>query len=263
MQWINGCLARGISAGLSGWTSTLDLRVHYQDIAADPGLPGYTGQAIFVFWHEYILLPLAFRGHCNLAMLVSRHKDAELLAQVGKRMGFDFVRGSTNRGGISAVREIMERCRGMNLAITPDGPRGPRRQMAPGPVYLASKLGIPVVPLGISCHRPWRMPSWDRFAVPRPFSRVRCVLGTRHYYPPDLERDALETHRVQLEQTLNGLCDSADRWAAGQEELTPQLPGRVPAAIAELERNRAVWAKAGYQSVAELSANSGAQSHAA
>ena len=167
---------------------TLDYRVVFYDPDVDPASPRCRGQKIYVFWHEYILLPLAMRGHCNLAMLLSRHRDAEVLSHVAYHMGFEFVRGSTNRGGVAALRQLLDKSRHMHLAITPDGPRGPRRQMAPGPIFLASKLGIPLVAMGVGYNRPWRAGSWDRFAIPRPFSRARCILSPELHVPPDLDR---------------------------------------------------------------------------
>jgi lysophospholipid acyltransferase (LPLAT)-like uncharacterized protein len=109
---------------------TLDYRVDYSDPAIDPAFCGCTGQRIYVFWHEYLLFPLYLRGHCNLTMLVSRHRDAEILSRVARHMGFEFVRGSTQRGGTAALRELLRKSRQTNLAITPDGPRGgrPRRR---------------------------------------------------------------------------------------------------------------------------------------
>ena len=113
-------------------------------------------------------------------MLLSRHRDAEILSHVAYHFGFDFVRGSTNRGGAAALRELLAKSRQMHLTITPDGPRGPRRRMAPGPIYLASKLGLPLVLMGYGYDRPWRLRSWDRFAIPRPCSRARAHRDRRN-----------------------------------------------------------------------------------
>src|SRR5262249_814859 len=133
------------SATVRSWMSTLDYRVSFYDSTVDPVDPGYCGQKIFVFWHEYILFPLHMRGYCDLPMLIGRHRDADILTELARHMGFEFVRGSSNRGGAAALRELMDVSRDLNLTITPDGPRGPRRVLAQGPVYLASKLGLPIV----------------------------------------------------------------------------------------------------------------------
>ena len=180
----------------------------------------FSCQKIYIFWHENILLPLYLRGHCNLAMLLSRHHDADLLTEVANRLGFEFVRGSTGRGGGTALRELLRKSRHMNLTITPDGPRGPRRVLAPGPIYLSSKLSLPLVALGLGYDRPWRFHSWDRFALPRPYSRARGVVSPPMIIPPDLDRDGVEHYRLQVEQMLNRLTNEAEAWA---EAGTPKI----------------------------------------
>jgi lysophospholipid acyltransferase (LPLAT)-like uncharacterized protein len=210
------------------WMDTLHCRIVYHDPALDPGSPRCRGQKIYIFWHEYILLPLYLRGHCNLAMLLSRHQDAEVLSHIARHMGFAYVRGSTNRGGVTALRELLRKSRKMHLTITPDGPRGPRRQMSTGPIYLASKLQIPIVLLGFGYQRPWRVRNaWDQFAIPRPFSRATVVVPQEIYVPPDLSRDEMEKHRCQIEAALNLANRDAETWAesgthkSGQMTLIP------------------------------------------
>jgi len=200
------------SQGIRAWMSTMEYRALYYDKSLDARFLG-DGPRIYVFWHEYILVPLYLRGHCNLAMLLSRHRDADILARVAYHMGFDCVRGSSNRGSAAALLEMSRRGRHMNLAITPDGPRGPRRQMAVGAIYLASRLGLPIVPLGFGVDRPWRAKSWDRHAVPRPFSQVRGVIGPAVRIPEGLDREQLEVHRQRVERLLNDLTLDAEDWA--------------------------------------------------
>jgi hypothetical protein len=105
----------------------------------------------------------------------------------------------------------------MHVAITPDGPRGPRRELAQGAVFLASRMGLPIVPMGLGYDRPWRLKSWDRFAVPRPFSRARGVVGPEIHIPADLDRAGIESHRLAVERILNDLTGEAERWAASGE----------------------------------------------
>jgi len=199
--------------GIHAWMSTLQYRALFYDPSVDPRL-GSEKPRIYVFWHEYILLPLYMRPHCNLAMLLSRHKDADILARVAHHMGFDCVRGSTNKGATAALLELTRRGKHMHLTITPDGPRGPRRKLAIGPIYLASRFGLPIVPLGFGVDRPWRAKSWDRFAVPRPFSQVRGILGPEISIPAGLDRDQLEVCRQDVEQLLTDLTVDAEDWAA-------------------------------------------------
>jgi lysophospholipid acyltransferase (LPLAT)-like uncharacterized protein len=209
------------------WMETLEFQGGYYDPTVDPIHPDCDGPAIFLFWHEYIPFPFHLRGNCNTALLISQHQDAEWLSQAARYMGFQTVRGSTNRGGVAALREMFRKCRRMNLAITPDGPRGPRRLLAPGPIYLASRLGLPLIVAGLGYDRPWRNPwSWDRFAVPRPYSRARVVLSPRVHIPSDLDRNGLENCRVAVEQLLNRLTVEAERWADSGVRLVGQQPIR-------------------------------------
>lgn len=217
---LGGLLA---AKGIEYWMGSLDTRAVYYDRAVDPVM-GIQGPRIYVFWHEYIMLPLALRGHCHLSMLLSQHGDAEILARIAGHVGFDCVRGSTFRGGARALWQLEERARTHHLAITPDGPRGPRRQCAQGPIYLASRLQIPLVAMGFGYDRPMRMKSWDRFAVPRPFSKARAVIGPEMHIPADLDRTQLETCRLRTERLLNCLTAEAEAWAAAGTRKIGEVP---------------------------------------
>ena len=214
---LGGLLA---SCAVRNWMSTLEYKCSFYDPAVDPVNPRYAGQKIYIFWHEYILFPLYLRGNNNLVMLLSQHRDAEMLSRTAYHMGFECVRGSTYRGGAAALRELMDKSRGRNLTITPDGPRGPRRKLAQGPIYLASKLGLPIVAMGFGYDRPWRMRSWDRFAVPRPYSRARAVVSPEIHLPRQLDREGIEHYRRRVEELLNRLTIEAETWA---EAGTPKV----------------------------------------
>lgn len=208
------------TAAIGHWMSTLDYAVDYRDPTVDPVHPHYRGAKIFVFWHENILMPLVLRGHSNTAMLLSRHTDANILDRVARMMGFGVVRGSTFHGGSAALRELAERARRSNLTITPDGPRGPRRRLAPGCVFLASTLQIPIVAMGFGYEKPWRLRTWDRFAIPRPWSRARAVVSRAIAIPEQLDRDGVEYHRAGVERLLSQLSDDAEAWACSGERRT-------------------------------------------
>lgn len=211
--WIQKLIGFTGAGAIRAWMRTLDYAVAYYDPSIDPARPEFDGQKIYVFWHEYLLLPIHMRGNCHFAMLISKHRDAELLARAARHLGFSCVRGSTNRGGVAALRELVRQGRNMNLVITPDGPRGPRRVMAQGAVYLASRLQLPLVAMGFGYDRPWRARSWDRFAIPRPFSRGRAVVGPPLSIPADLDRNGIEHYRQQTERLLNRLTLEAEQWA--------------------------------------------------
>ncbi len=211
-----GACSLASTACIRQWMGTLDYRVDFGDPTVDPVHPGCRGTKIYVFWHENILLPLFLRGHSNISMLLSRHHDADILARVATMMGFGTVRGSTFKGGSVALRELAHRACSENLTITPDGPRGPRRRLAMGCIFLASTMHIPIVAMGLGYERPWRLGTWDRFAVPRPWSRARGVVSRAIFVPPDLDRDGLERHRDGVERLLSHLTDDAEAWATSR-----------------------------------------------
>ncbi len=213
------------------WLATLDYKIAYYDPSVDTARPEHNRQMIYVFWHEYMLPPIHMRSHSQVAMLISRHRDGDLLWHAARHLGFQFVRGSSYRGGANALREMLRQSGTMSLAITPDGPRGPRRVLAQGPIYLASKLGMPLVPMGIGLDRPWRLKSWDRFAIPRPFTRARGVIGPPLDIPPDLDRDRLEHYRLEVQHLLNRLTGEAEAWAESglrkpEEQILRPEPSR-------------------------------------
>lgn len=228
----------GIAALTHVWMGTLDFQGAYYDPTVDPVHPDFQGPVIFVFWHEYIPFLFYLRGHSDTAMLLSQHHDAEWLSQAARHMGFGTIRGSTTRGGVTALRQCLAASRGINLAITSDGPRGPRRKLAQGCVFLSSRLQIPLVLVGLGYDRPWRLPTWDRFAAPRLFSRARGILSPRIQIPADIDRDAIEHYRQQMEHLLNELTSSAEDWAERGYRIQGQIPARRQAMPLATRRRR-------------------------
>jgi len=217
--------------GLRWLRSTIDWRVVYADVMDDPVYSGFGRQTIYVCWHEAVLTPLVLRPHRNQLGLASQHGDADIISRAIRHLGWSVVRGSTTRGGLGALLKML-RDEKRNPCFTTDGPRGPRRRMSTGPIFLASKLGAPVVCFGCGYHHPLRLRSWDRFAIPRPFSRARILFGPRLRVPPNLDRDGLESYRLWFDRLLNWLTDQAESWAESgrrrRGEL-PMLPGaRLP-----------------------------------
>jgi lysophospholipid acyltransferase (LPLAT)-like uncharacterized protein len=210
---------------VKAWMSTLDYRAALYDASLDPALPS-PAPRIYVFWHENMLLPLYLRGGCDMAILISRHRDADILAEVAGHAGLECVRGSTYRGAAPAIRELLRSGRQRHLVITPDGPRGPRRRLAQGAVYLASKLEMPIVAIGVGYDRPWRTPTWDRFAVPRPFHRARAIVSPAMHIPRELGRTQVETCRVRLESLLGALSDEAEQWAMTGKRMPHEVPAQ-------------------------------------
>jgi lysophospholipid acyltransferase (LPLAT)-like uncharacterized protein len=175
---------------------------------------------IYAVWHGRILLvPWLSARLCRTGgaraplVLVSRSRDGELGARYVRRFGLSTIRGSSSRGGGAALRALVAAIRsGMDVAIVPDGPRGPREQLQPGVVALAALTGAPVVPLAIGARPARRLASWDRFLVPLPFAR--CVLAFGPPVPVEVGADR-EHAAKELQQALAHVTERADELAAG------------------------------------------------
>ena len=166
---------------------------------------------ILAFWHRHLLLmPYAYRGR-RISVLVSQSKDGELIARTVARLGIDSSRGSSSRGGAAGLRSLLRKAEeGWDIAFTPDGPRGPLREVQPGVILAAAATGLPIVPVAIAATRAKRLNSWDRFLVPLPFSTVHFVYGE----PLAVERRGdMEAAAAELKRRLDGAEGEAERLA--------------------------------------------------
>ncbi len=211
--WLMRPLAWAGTRTLRGWLRTLRYEHHALGAAVDPNGTDLPCRYIYAMWHEYLLLPIFRYARPDISVLISRHADGQWVAEMCRQLHIPVVRGSTRRGGGEAVLRLLKAGRVGHLALTPDGPQGPRRRVQPGLIYLAARTGLPIVPVGFGLDRPWRMASWDRFALPRPGSRARCVTGLPIAVPADAEKDALEAYRCQVEASLLAVTAAAERWA--------------------------------------------------
>lgn len=169
---------------------------------------------IFAFWHGH-LLPLlhAHRGE-GIVTLVSDHGDGEYLTRVNGRLGYGTVRGSSTRGGVRGLKGLIRAARsGRDLALTPDGPRGPARRVKPGALAVAQATGLPIVPLAAGASGGWHLGSWDAFLVPRPFSTVCVAYGEPVRVERDLTRDGLEALAREVGRSLDVLAACARKEA--------------------------------------------------
>lgn len=201
------------SVAIRLWMGTLQYRYRPLGLNVDPHQRDLAGRYIYAIWHENLLLPAYLYGRPDIHVLISQHADGQLIAEVCRHLRFKLVRGSTTRGGVEAVRHMLRLSRGSHLAITPDGPRGPRRRVQMGLIYLAARTGLPIVPIGIGFQRPWRLKSWDRFALPRPWSRSVCVTADPIRIPADADRDEFEDCRLRVERILSHVNELAEQWA--------------------------------------------------
>jgi lysophospholipid acyltransferase (LPLAT)-like uncharacterized protein len=133
---------------------------------------------IFALWHGH-LLPLLWhhRGE-GVTILISEHRDGEVVARAAESLGYGLIRGSTTRGAeralISLVRALQA---GKEIAITPDGPKGPARKFAPGALVAAQRSDSAILPTVIAASSAWRLKSWDSFLIPKPFARLTIAYG--------------------------------------------------------------------------------------
>lgn len=196
------------------WVGTLDFHFRYRDPLVNPEVARRLGQPyIYAFFHEVMLFPAYYWAWPSMTILISDHRDGEMITRVVRGLGFNVVRGSTTRGGARALMELKELSRrGGNLCFTPDGPRGPRRSVQMGMIYLASKTGLPIVGAGLAFKNPWRARSWDRFAVPRPFSAAAGIGLEPLHVPADADRDTLEDCRRHIERGMNEATEEAETW---------------------------------------------------
>jgi lysophospholipid acyltransferase (LPLAT)-like uncharacterized protein len=171
---------------------------------------------ILAFWHRHLLLmPYAYRGGA-ISVLVSRSRDGELIARTVERFGIRTARGSSSRGGAAGLRGLLRQARaGLDIAFTPDGPRGPRGVVQPGVLLAAAATGWPIVPVAWAARPCRRLGSWDRMVVPLPGGRVRFVYGE----PLWVERGGdLEPAAAALKARLDAAEETAERRVAAGVE---------------------------------------------
>jgi len=168
---------------------------------------------IIAFWHGRLLMMPTGYGGKRAASLISLHQDGELISRTMKYFGFSSIRGSTTRGGFSAMREMLNASEeGYDIGITPDGPRGPRYRVQNGIIELAKRTGMAIIPVTFNASRKKVFRSWDRFLLPYPFSKGVFIWGEPLHVPRKMDQNAFEQKRLLLERRLREITDRADRY---------------------------------------------------
>jgi lysophospholipid acyltransferase (LPLAT)-like uncharacterized protein len=210
---IEGLLARWLIAVgfrlLQLWARTL--RYEIDDRTGIVGRP-VTENYIGALWHNRLLIfPLVLRRFFPQrqgAALISASRDGDLLADGVQRFGYDVIRGSSSRLGASAILQLTEvLASGRDVVITPDGPRGPAYELGPGIIFLAQRSGAAVLPMNLEYSRCWRLGSWDRFIVPRPFSKVRVLIDKPHRVRSTTTPAEFESERLALQDAMMALVE--------------------------------------------------------
>jgi hypothetical protein len=171
LDWRSRATVAGGAAIIRALSATWRFRqLNYEPVGA---FRARRGVAIYAFWHAQMLPFLALHRDTHAAVLVSAHRDGERIAQAAARFGYRAIRGSTSRGAAGALRGLVRGLEdGWEVVVTPDGPRGPAEQFAPGTLVAAQQAGVPVVLMAAAAHRAWRLGSWDRFMIPQPWTRI-------------------------------------------------------------------------------------------
>lgn len=183
----------------------IGITLRFTVIAEEGAVPATPpAKGIFCFWHRCTLPCGWYFRNFRCSILISRSFDGELIARTLGLLGYNSVRGSSSRGGAAgllALQNVLEK--GEPVVFTADGPRGPIYQTKIGPVKLAQMTGEPIGSFYLLPERAWTLNSWDRFLIPRPFSRVAVSWARSIAAPPkDADADVLEATRVELNNAL-------------------------------------------------------------
>lgn len=195
---------------LFGWSIWLLFRTLRLDVQTTAGANPYASSGeqryLFSVWHDASVIA-AFGGrHQRTVALTSRHRDGGFVETVTRVAGVPVVRGSTGATGGKALRELLRVAQQHDIVMTPDGPRGPRRVMSRGIVYLASRSGSSIVPTAFACRSCWKIRgNWTDLTIPRPFSRVVLLAGEPIAVPPDLPIDDIDHYVHQVQAAMDEL----------------------------------------------------------
>jgi lysophospholipid acyltransferase (LPLAT)-like uncharacterized protein len=168
---------------------------------------------IFAIWHNRIFASIYFMRGDGIVVLTSKSFDGEYIARFLTKFGFGSVRGSSSRGGVRGMVEMIRLIRaGLPMAFTVDGPRGPRYEAKSGPIVLAKKTGNPILSFVVECERFWQVKSWDQLQIPKPFSRARVFYAAPVSVPEDANDDLIGEKRSELQAKLNEAVERGRRW---------------------------------------------------
>jgi lysophospholipid acyltransferase (LPLAT)-like uncharacterized protein len=193
-------IGRTIRFEVEGWE-------HFEAIEKAGKLP------IYAFWHDRIFASTWFFRRRGIAVITSQSKDGEYIARFIQRLGYGAIRGSSTRGGVGALVEMIRTMRnGTPTAFTLDGPKGPRYEAKPGAVLLAKKTGNPIMPFVVECARFWTVGSWDRLQIPKPFTRARLIIDRPIYVEADANEDQVKEKLQKLQLSLDAMVEAGAKW---------------------------------------------------
>lgn len=222
-----------VAAALMGFGMRLLFRTcRLESVTSGPGVSPYgeptDRRFLYSIWHEHLAACICVRPSRHVAGIVSPHRDGDYVADVMKLFGLFPIRGSSNRRGAIALIKAIREAAGWHIAITPDGPRGPRRTIAPGIAFLAAKTGRAIVPVSVVPRHPWVFRgNWTDLVLARPFTTVRLVGGPPIEVPPSLPKEELDGVLARLadamdltEKVARGEITPEEAWGHGSHEET-------------------------------------------
>lgn len=210
MRIRNAFLERGIAqlavASARGLFGTVRRRLFFENPSLSPYAPVGESTCIYSVWHDSLLMPIFLGRQPATKALVGRHQDGTFLANSLSAIGISSVRGSSSSGGAEAVRQLIDETRGSHIVVTPDGPRGPRRQMKSGVAFLASHTSKLVVPTAFACTRSWSWGTgWTDLVVPKPGSTVVALAGEGILVPGHVAREELASYNRRIQEEMDRL----------------------------------------------------------
>ncbi len=206
--------------------ATCRVEIILLDKTADPYDFDTEERFLFCVWHDQILTAVTARRCPAFAALVSRHRDGGILNEFFRLHRIKGIRGSSSRGGSQAIRQMMDEAKGQHVAITPDGPRGPRWEVKEGVVFLAAKSGRRIVMGGYGHSSCWSIKGkWTDMKIPRPFSKIVIHGGLPISVPEKVNKQEREHYRMMVQQQLLDMTERAERIARGEkvEDYTSSL----------------------------------------
>ena len=173
---------------------------------------------IYAFWHDQLLMcPLTWQSELEIKVLISKHRDGDIIAKLISKLGFKAIRGSThksgktkNKGGLLSARQMIKSLkRGVSIGISPDGPKGPRHKVSEGILSISRLSNSPIVPVGIGFKKKWVLSTWDKFIIPKPFNQITIIWGE----PLPAIKNEKSTNRIKnkLESTMYSLTKRANK----------------------------------------------------
>lgn len=188
------------------------------EIIGKEHLDGLKGPVVFAFFHgRMAMLPKLYgmiRKNFRINMILSPHFDGELGAKIARRFGIGSLSGSSSKKSFNLLKKVAQ-LEGIDIGITPDGPKGPNEKVKSGVIYIAKLKGYPIVPVTYSVKDYKTFNSWDKFMLPRPFTKGVYVIGEPIAIPKDLEKSDIERYALFLEEKMRSLKTLADEKAKG------------------------------------------------